>query len=132
MSWNQTGGSSTVGSGVSHAKIVFVLPFTRPQFTAPTRCFSKTGRQVSKRLLRVRAMYSVQIIGRPIFASSRILVSSDGASPYQWNVTTSEFSNIMALLAGWSCHQPAVIGCDGLAALAHSKDFARSGRQASM
>ena len=46
-------------------KIVWVLPLTKPQFMAPISFALKSGRMSSKRLPAVRAIYSVQMSGRP-------------------------------------------------------------------
>src|SRR6185437_1202960 len=73
MSWNQTFGSAPSGIGVSQAYFVFVLPVTRPQLMAATFSFFSIGMILKKVLFRRRAMYSVQISGRPYFFSVSIV-----------------------------------------------------------
>src|SRR6185312_9031602 len=65
ISWNQTFGSEPSGMGVSQAYLVLVFPETRPQLMAATFSFFSSGMILKNVLLRRRAMYSVQISGRP-------------------------------------------------------------------
>lgn len=65
ISWNQSLGSPPSLMGSSQAYLVLVLPSTRPQLMAPIFCAFNKGRMVKKVLPLLRAMYSVQIRGRP-------------------------------------------------------------------
>jgi len=65
ISWNQTVGSSPLGMGVSQAYLVFVFPVTSPQLIAATLFCLSIGITLKKVLHLSRAMYSVQMSGRP-------------------------------------------------------------------
>src|SRR5580658_5122503 len=72
ISWNQTLGSAPSGIGISQAYFVLVLPVTSPQLIAAMFSRFRRGMILKKVLFRNRAIYSVQINGRPYFRSVSI------------------------------------------------------------
>jgi hypothetical protein len=65
MSWNHSSGSFPSGRTSSQAKLVLVLPATKPQLMAEMFSSRITGRLSWKVPPNLRAMYSVQKIGLP-------------------------------------------------------------------